>query len=613
MKKNVKKIFSCILTVCIILTSISVMAVAIETAKTEYYPSIVIPGIFQSEVKLYDENGNVMLNSEGEEYSPPFFMGETVEIVEQALTKALLPLASLLVTQYDFNDRCADAVSEVLGSALLTKVASDSQGKLKYNIKATEYKTNAANLSEYDRNYILDQIPLNDYVNIAGAENLYFYSYVSFGNMQEIAKGLYELIQIAKEESGKDKVNLVPISQGGSVATALMQYYEDTEGINFAEDVNKVCYIVPAADGSSLLGEIYEYGLLDDDEALYGTMFPSLFDDDQQTLAYLVNIILRILPNADVNNILDTAVDVLVEDYLEYSTALWGLIPSANYPGAADKYLSDEEDKEIREQTDWYYNAQCNLDSYILKYKSQGVEFFDIIDYNYSLYQICDSWDKVNADGIIQLDSTSFGATSYGVDVKLPEDYTAAGTYCTCGHPENHIDSYRVVDASTGLLCETSFYFYGQNHEQTARNDVIIKLATRILTDETFENVYSDPAFPQFNNSRDSRGFINTIKHWKNFDTSSLSAEDAARLTAALDQAQAVIDNTVVDVEAYESAVERLEYIIYKIENGTEKPVEEPESELSFDALLFKIIKFYSDLLLRLFGGKGFSDILLFR
>ena len=613
MSKNVKKLFSCILTICIILASISVAAVAVEVADTEYYPSIVIPGIFQSEVKLYDENGEVMLNSEGKEYAPPFFMGETMEIVEQALTKALMPLTSLLAFQYDINGRCAQAVADVLGSALLTKVASDNQGNLKYNIKATEYNTNAANLSEYDLDYILDQIPLNDYVDIAGAENLYFYSYVSFGNMKEIAKGLYDLIQIAKSESGKDKVNLVPISQGGSVATALIQYYEDTEGIEFADDVNRVCYIVPAADGSSLLGEIYEFGLLDDAEALYGTMFPSLLDNDQQTLAYLINIILRILPNADVNSIIDTAVDVLVEDYLEYSTALWGLIPSANYPVAADKYLSDEEDKFIREQTDWYYNAQCNLDSYLLKYESQGVEIFDIVDYNCSLYQICDSWDDVNADGIIQLDSTSFGATSLGVDVAFPDDYTAVGTYCTCGNPENHIDSYRVVDATTGILCERTFYFYGQNHEQTARNDVIIKLATRILTDESFEDVYSDPLFPQFNKARISKGFINTINQWKKYDTTALSAADAAELEAALQQAQAVIDNTAVDTDAYETAKSRLESIIYKIENGTEKPVAEPENEWSFDAILFKIIKFYSDLLFRLFGGKGFSDILLFR
>ena len=65
------------------------------------------------------------------------------------------------------------------------------------------------------------------------------------------------------------------------------------------------------------------HGLLDDDDALYGYMFPSLLDKDQEMLAYLINLILRILPNADVNNIIDTAVHVLIEDYLEYSTMLW--------------------------------------------------------------------------------------------------------------------------------------------------------------------------------------------------------------------------------------------------------------------------------------------------
>lgn len=614
MKKYISRLIVVLLTVAVLATNVSLVAYAVSGDESDYYPTIVIPGLFQSEVKLYDNDGNILLNSEGEAYSAPFFMDTTTEIIEQALTEALVPIASLLITQKDKDSKAANAVADVLGSVLLTKVASDSNGELIYNVKATEYNTNAAALSSYDRDYILNQIPLNDYVEIAGAENLYFYSYVSFGNVKSIAQGLYDLIQTAKAESGKEKVNIVAISQGGSIFTALMQLYEDNEEINFVDDINRVCYIIPAADGSSLVGDLYTDGLLDDADALYGTMFPSLFDDDQLMLSYLINIILRILPNADVNNIIDTAVDVLVEDYLEYSTAMWALVPSADYPVAADKYLSDEEDAVIREQTDWYYEAQCNLDNYILNYQAQGVEFFDIVAYNYSLYQICDSWDEVNADGIIQLDSTSFGATSYGVDVQLPDDYQVAGTYCTCGTPENHIDSYNIVDVSTGILCETTFYFYGQNHERTARNDVIIKLATRILTDESFENVYSDPAFPQFNNSRDSRGFINTINIWAKYDTSNLSAEDAAELESALAQAQAVIDNTVVDTEAYETAKTRLENIIYKIQNGVEKPVEENDSfSSSFIELLTKLIKFFSDVLFRLFGGQGFSEMIKYK
>ncbi len=609
MRKHFPKIVSIILVAVMLLSTASLCAFAVtDKCNCEHCPSIVIPGIFQSNVRYLDENGNEMLNAEGKPYSAPFFMKSTNEIVKNALEEALIPLVGLLLTQTDIDNRCATAVAEVLGDALLSNIALDNHGKVIKNIQADRYTTSLANLTKAERDYALDQIPLDLYVEIAGLDHLYFFSYHSTGNMLDNVKELYELIQIAKKETGHDKVNLVPISQGGSVENALMQYYKDN-GLAFEDDVNRVCYVVPAADGASVLGDIYHYGLLDDDEALYGYMFPSLLDEDQEYLAYLINLILRILPNADVNNIIDTAVHILIEDYLEYSTMLWALVPSKDYPACREMYLSDPEDVYVREQTDWYYNAQVNARDYILDYKEKGVEFFDIVDYNVTMYQIVDCWDDVNADGIIHLDSEAFGATSVAVDVSLPDGYVQANTYCT-DPAHNHIDEARLVDASTGILCESTFYFKNQNHEQTARNDVIMRLAIRILTDESFKNVYSDPAFPQFNYARDSRGIIRTYNLWKDYDTSSLSVEDAAEFTNALSEIEKAINSTYMPTSEFNAAKDRFDAVVYKIVNGQEKTAETPDAFLTF---LAKVFKFWSEIMLRFFGGKGWSDIILFR
>lgn len=604
-----KKTLSIALTVFMILSSVALIASAADKdCNCEYCPSIVIPGIFQSKVRYLDENGNEMLNEDGKPYSAPFFMKSTGEIVKKALEEALIPLSGLLLTQTDIENRCAQAVAEVLGDALLSNIALDEHGRVIKNIKADKYETSLANLTEEQREYALSQIPLQSYADTAGLDHLYFFSYHSIGNMIDTVNELYELIQTAKKETGHDKVNLVPISQGGSVENALMQLYIDKR-LDFSDDVNRVCYVVPAADGAAILGDIYHYGLLDDDDALYGYMFPSLLEEDQAYLAYLINLILRILPNADVNNIIDTAVHVLIEDYLEYSTLLWALIPSKDYPECREMYLTDPEDVYVLEQTDWYYNAQVNSRKNILDAKEKGVEFFDIVDYNYTMYQICDSWNKVNSDGIIHTDSESFGATTVGVDVSLADDYVQAGTYCT-DPAHTHMDEDRLVDASTGILCETTFYFKGQDHEKTARNDVIMRLAVRILTDKSFENVYSDPAYPQFNYARDSRGAINNYNSWKNYDTSSLSAEDAAEFNAALSELGAAIESTCMPTEEFIAAKDRFEAITYKIVNGTEKEEEAPGF---FISILTKLLKFMSDIMLTLFGGKGYSDIILFR
>ena len=69
-----------------------------------------------------DENGNEKLNSEGEPYVGPFFMESTKDIVLNALEKALIPLAGLLISQKDKESRAADAIAESTGLDITTVV-----------------------------------------------------------------------------------------------------------------------------------------------------------------------------------------------------------------------------------------------------------------------------------------------------------------------------------------------------------------------------------------------------------------------------------------------------------------------------------------------------------
>lgn len=607
MKSIRPKIISVVLVLSLLLSMLAFTATAIDKpCNCDNCPSIVIPGLFQSDVRYLDENGEPMLNSEGEPYSAPFFMEATDDVVKLALEEALVPLASLLLTQRDIENRCANAIADVLGKALLGNLELDEYGHNIKNIQADKYETSVANLTMEQQEYIFDQIPLYDYVDVAGSDHLYFFSYVHTGNIIDAANDLYELIQIAKKETGHDKVNLVPISQGGSIENALMQLYID-KGEEFADDVNRVCYVVPAADGACILGDIYRYGLIDDPEALYDYMIPSLLDEESEYLAYIINIVLRLFPEADLNNILDTAVHTLVEDYLEYSTCLWGLIPSYDYPTCREMYLSDPEDIHIREQTDWYYNAQVNSRKNILDAQAKGVEFFDICDYNYVKYKIFDNWDNMNSDGIIHTDSESFGATSVAVNVSLPDDYVQANTYCSDPENHNHIDEGRLLDASTSILCERSFYFVNQNHESTAKNDVIIRLVTRILTDSSFDNIYSDPGFPQFNYARNSIGTIEFYEAWKNYDTSTLDEATAKEFEEASAELGAAIESTYMPTEEFEAAVERFENVVYIIENGEPKDT----STNGIMKAITIILRITNTVIFEIFGGNGFSDIIL--
>lgn len=608
MKSVFKKLTALALTVVLSFGASSFLfAFAGENEQTRFYPSIVIPGLFQSDVRLYDENGVEMTKADGTPYERPFFLDATDDIIKNALEQALAPVAKLLILQKDKEHKAAKAIAGVIGNTVAGKIKCDSNGKFIYNVRAVEYNTALSNLSAYDRAFALNAIPLNDYVQKVGLDYLYFYSYVSVGSIKDLAEGLYDLIQIAKAETGAEKVNLAPISQGGAIFNALMQLYKD-RGLEISDDIHRVVLVVPAADGAAILGDVYHYGLLDDAEALYGYMFPSILGEDQQWLAYLINLLLRYFPNADLTYILDQAVYTLIEDYLENSTALWALIPSKDYPDLRETYLLDPEDEYIRREADWYYNAQLHHREYILEAVEKGVAFFDIVNYNFALYPICDSWDKVNADGVIHTESESLGAYSVAPAAVLPEDYVQANTYCT-DPAHNHIDSFRKVDASAGILAETTFYFYGQAHTMTASNDVIIRLASRILSDDSFRDVYSDPNFPQFNFARHSGRLKGLYYAWADFDAGVLKEDLRVQFLAAMADAKAAIDSTYMPTEEFDAVYETLRNVTYKIENGSA-----PQNSTSrFITFITKYLKFLSDVLLRLFGGKGYSDLLFFR
>ncbi|MEE0980427.1 MAG: hypothetical protein U0K91_01985 [Acutalibacteraceae bacterium] len=566
-------------------------------------PSLVIPGIFQSEVFLYDENGEIAVNADGEQYAGPFYLESTMEIVKVALSKALVPLIMALVLQRDVADMLATNVGEAIGEILMTNIKCDENGDPIKDIRATKYPTSVEYLSEHDREHILDNVPLQKYIDVAGADHLYFFSYYSLGNMIDTVEELYDYIQLIKKQTGHDKINIVPISQGGSLANMLLQMYKD-KGRDISEDINRIVYVVPAKNGSTLVGEIIEYGLLDDDEAIYGYMIPKLLEGDWY--GYLINLALRIFPKDVLNSILDSAVKGLV-DGLKYSTLIWGLCPKENYPAGAEMYLSDESTAEIRRQTDIFYQAQCNADQNILDAIASGVKVFDICGYNYSLYAIVDSWDNVNADGIIQLESTSMGAVSYGVDVELPEDYVTENPHCT-NYEHNHIDPHNIVDARAGLLPDTTFYFYNQNHERTGNNDVVMRLAVDLLTDENFVDVYSYPdRYPQFNTARNTKGISNDIKAAKTLDFSAMDPAVAAELEAAIAKVEAELENTVVDNESLDAAKEEF-YAARAKARGEQYPEENDDQT---NEILGKIFKLASDVTYKFFGPRGWFDIMI--
>ncbi|MEE1012495.1 MAG: hypothetical protein U0L11_10750, partial [Acutalibacteraceae bacterium] len=255
--------------------------------------------------------------------------------------------------------------------------------------------------------------------------------------------------------------------------------------------------------------------------------------------ASMIEVILRILPDEVVVAGLEKGVEVLVNDVMTKSTSMWAMCPSRDYPSAAEKYLSTPERASIKEQTDKYYQAQLHSDANIQKLIDKGVEVLNVAEYEIQMYGIGESFDIENADGIIQLDSTSMGAYAANIGETLPEDYVQQNTSANCSDPtHNHISPDRIVDASTAMLPDTTFYFKGQKHEQTAMNSAILEIALLILENK-ITDVYSNPDYPQFNVCEpypaQEEGFFTKLSDWlfDNFGSNGFSEMPSLAVTNA--------------------------------------------------------------------------------
>lgn len=570
-----KKIISVLLALSLIF-SVAAIGVSAADVKAECggncdtCPSIVVPGIGQSNVWALDENGDYLLDDNGERIScfPAIFDVATI------VKRALVPILLTLITQKDMG--LSEALSDVILDAFAVNMCDDS-GKNTGNLVVEKYPYSVAECSEYEKEQIYDNVPLQAYAEQVGEDHLYYFAYNSFGNHLDAVNELYEFIQMVKRETGHDKVNIVPISMGGSIANGLLDYYPQVKN-----DLNKVVYIVPALDGSSIVGDLLSKDLTFlDKDFLYNGFLETLMDEDE---ARMIEVIARILPDDVLLGALGAAVDTLVDEVACKITSIWALSPSSYYQELAAIHFDPEkypERAELKRQTEKYYQAQINSDRNIMDLVEMGVQVFNIVDYDVPLYCIGNAWNEDNADGVIHLDSTSMGAYSVKVGETLPEGYRQVGTNCS-NPAHNHISPDRVVDASTGLLPDTTFYFDAQNHESTARNDIIISLATRLLAQNDITDVYSTDEYPQFNGARDPRKIKNNLlPAAKNVDLSTLSAADAEELAAAIAEAEAFVNGTVCYAGQDEEIEERLNDCLVKAGVYTADEEEEPSDFFS--------------------------------
>lgn len=553
--KKIKKPICLILALMMIFSSCMIISSAADE-KSAYVPNydtetpvIFIHGMGQNDTFMLDENGNRKLDENGE-----YITGWPLKLDIMALLKNALP--GLIKSIFTRKDSGLSEGLEKGAQEALFAVAKDTEGNYLQPMEVPCIPYSFADMTQEEKDDCYEHIPIQELTDIIGEENVYYFGYDTFGNVADTAEHLHWYINnVVLPQTGAKQVTICPISLGGTIAVQYLEKYPEDYKL-----LKRVLFFVPAVDGSDIVGDILTYNLsvFYDDDTLYESLMVTLLGDS--FAAYLLNMVLRILPSDVLKSGLRGLVKGVAQVAIRSCTQMWALCPDAYYPEARETWLSDEAYSSIRAEVDEYMVARANIEENLNELMATGTEIFNLCCYGSELFPLSKDYKTTNADGIIDAVSTSMGATFADLGTTLPEDYVQAGTYCS---EHNHISPDRVVDPTTCLFPDTTWFFKGQPHDKLASNDVAIKLSVQLLCDDNMKNVYSNPeAYPQYNSYRLNKNINLNRAAWALADKSQMTeeqikaVEDADAKIAALEK-ETIIDNVawLEAEEAFENAL----------------------------------------------------------
>lgn len=570
---KIKRLISFVLALAMIF---SITASAKSTGYVADYdtetPVIIIHGMSQNNTYLVDESGNWVPDETG------YVTGWPLEIdVMPLLTRALPNMIASIATRRDMG--LTQAMYEGTYNAL-SLIEKDNNGKYINNIEVPCYEMPMSELPEAVREEYYTFLPIQELSEIVGEDDVYYFGYDSLGDVMYETEKLHHYIHdVVLPKSPNGQVKLCHISLGGTIAINYLETYPEDY-----ELIKKMVFVIPAIDGSDIIGDLLTGNLsvFYDDNTLYEDLLVTLMGETP--LAYLLNMVLRILPDDVLKSALGGLANGLVDIAALRSTMIWALCPDAYYEEAKALWLEgNDELAGILEDVEYFMNARANFEENLFALRDTGCEIFNLACYDMNLFPLCKEYRTKNADRVIHAASPSMGATFADLGETLGDGYEAVGTYCD-DPTHNHLSPDGVVDATTGLLPCTTWYFKAQAHEQLPQNDVALGLAIRVMADNNMKDVYSNPAYPQFNEGRLTFNARDNIQVWEEADKSGISAENIAAVDAAVAKVKALLNETIVDQAAWNAADAELEQAL--VDAGVIEDESPTKAELIFTTIL---------------------------
>lgn len=394
------------------------------------FPAIAIAGIGQSRVYNTEDGKRVW----------------PIDIdTKQLVTKIVLPFIGSVITRTDAG--LSRAVYKEI-SRQVDGLSLDEDGNEVHKLKVERYENSFSECTEDERKYIRRMLPVDKIAEEIGEENFYFFTYNSFGNTEKVVSELDEFIDNVMKQRNAEKVNLVPVSLGGTISTA----YVNRHG--HRGHVNRVVGVVPAFDGSSLVIKLID---------------GKFSEAEDEIIPKELKKLTSLLTKKTREKVVDSIFDALRDKVLLRSSIGWGAVPHGDYEQLCAKYKKSPSLERICEEN---YAIRKDFPSFIARQEENGITFFSLCGYGLPMEKMFRR-DMRHSDGIVDTASCSMGAG--------------------CG------DLEKDVDVSDSAIKDRVWFYKGMEHEGAAKTDHLLKLCGLLLKDNAITSVYDNENFKQFN------------------------------------------------------------------------------------------------------------------
>ncbi len=323
----------------------------------------------------------------------------------------------------------------------------------------------------------------------------YFFTYDWRYSPLDTADLLNDRINEILANTGCDTIRIYSHSMGSCVLLSYLEKYGH-------DKVSKLLFTDSAFQGMDFVGELFNGKVHINPDSLTNYVCDMVYGTDYAWVGglmkflkavYLTDGVCKLANDVLIKNMIDT-VCAEMRDFVFMLPGIWSFCPAKDYAACRKFVFGDTPAEEYRilvEKNDYYINnVQSKIKDILDSAIADGIGVAILTAYDRPAIPIVSS--SVNqSDGMVDAKHASVGATVAPFGKTLGDDYKQA---VNCGH--NHLSADRVVDASTCLYPESTWFIRGIIHHSFGGD--VDAFCYWVLDYDGQPTIHSDPKYPQF-------------------------------------------------------------------------------------------------------------------